>query len=71
MGDMAEYYLQQGMDAWLSGEYDDEGEDYTPRVKTCRSCRATNLEWGRRAGRWALFDSAGNLHVCRPKDVFK
>ena len=43
MGDMAEYYLQQGMDAWLSGEYDDEGEDYTPRVKTCRSCRATNL----------------------------
>ena len=78
MGDMVEYYLQQGLDnlgydeeGW-DGDYEDRG--YGPRPRTCRQCRAGNLWWSLSGGKWRLIDSAGNRHVCptpAAKDVFK
>jgi len=71
MGDAAEDAIQQGMDEWLyEGDFDIcYQRDKAPR--TCDGCGASGLEWRRSKKKWKLFDSAGNLHVCRPKDVFK
>jgi hypothetical protein len=70
MGEAADDAIDRCMDEWLSDQYDDEGY-YSIRTKTCRDCYAIDLQWGLLAGRWRLFDAAGNLHVCSAKAAFK
>jgi len=67
MGDMADYNVQQGLDNYTYGdeEWDYGGEGgYGPQPKTCRRCKVFGLWWGWKNGRYRLFDSAGNIHVC-------
>ena len=77
MGDMAEHYLQQGLDNYALGDEDWDGTDsggYGPQPKTCWHCRKRNLWRAFEAGRYRLVDSAGNLHVCSnpaAREVFK
>jgi hypothetical protein len=71
MGEFAEMAIQEGLDAELSGEFDDEdGGDYTPRSKTCRQCGTGYLYWGSAEKGWRLFDVNGKLHSCsKPKEI--
>lgn len=77
MGDMAEHYLQQGLDNYALGDEDwdgTEGAGYGPQPKTCRYCHERNLWWSNNSGRYRLIDAAGKLHVCAgplAKEVFK
>lgn len=66
MGEAGDDAIDRGMDEWLSSEYDDSGDCgvYVLRPKTCRHCKVSSLEWGISSGRYRLFDSAGNIHVC-------
>lgn len=66
MGEAADDAIDRGMDEWLSGEYDDEGYCVI-HTQTCRNCGVVNLQWGCSRGKWKLFDTAGELHVCVPK----
>jgi hypothetical protein len=77
MGDMAEYYCQQGLDNYALGDEDwndTEGGGYGPQPKTCRRCHERNLWWSCHDGRYRLIDAAGKLHICpvpAAKEVFK
>ena len=77
MGDMAEYYLQQGLDN-LADDYEEWGYggegSYGPCLKTCRYCKLTRLHWEIFGGGYRLHDASGKIHVCAPpkaKEVFK
>jgi hypothetical protein len=73
MGEAADDAIDRGMDEWLSGEYDDNGDCgvYVLRSKACRNCGAIDLQWGKEKGKWRLFDTAGTLHVCAVKSAKK
>lgn len=59
MGDMAEYYMQQGLDRWLADE-----EEPIVRTPRCKHCRKTGLEWTQTKTGWRLAEESGELHVC-------
>lgn len=68
MGDIADFYIDQMMDA-----YPEWGSPYSrPRGKppskghavTCKHCGTRGLEWGNDGRKWYLIDPKGNAHVC-------
>ncbi len=48
---------------------EDRYEQHGPSVKTCHHCGQEDLIWGRRKGKWRLFDGE-QIHVC-PNDPAK
>ena len=78
MGEMAEYAIQEGMDALdyivedrnLTDQYGNPiNQEPAPRFrprKTCRSCGAASLVWGHSTStmRWLLYNTDGTLHEC-------
>lgn len=60
---MASYYAEQGFDAMLSGELEDD----EPLPVTCRYCGKRDLHWvSTGAGEsWRLADDEGEVHSCK------
>ena len=66
MGDMADYHLDQMIDAeYLNeGEWDEEeGIPQATRSVACRYCGSTGLKWCRVNGAWRLYRGK-ELHCC-------
>lgn len=78
MGDMAEYFINLGVEEQLNmdmkrrgygHEEDEEDEDnsgrpYRKRVITCNKCSATGLHWENTQNGHRLFCSNGEMHEC-------
>ena len=68
--DAADDAIDRGIDEWLDEEWSAKNGYSGPSPRTCRYCRAGNLQWGLLAGRRRLFDADGELHRCSAKKVF-
>lgn len=72
-GEMAQFALDQAMDAMEMDPDELEQEDGPTNpvsTKTCRACGKTDLHWEDRAGKWRLCDERG-VHVCPVKPLPK
>ena len=58
---MASYYAEQGFNAMLSGEFDDE----EPLPVTCRYCGKNELHWVDTGEGWRLADVTNVVHACK------
>jgi len=58
---MASYYAEQGFNAMLSGEL----EDNEPLPVTCRCCGKRDLHWVDTGEGWRLADDEGKVHRCK------
>ena len=58
---MASYYAEQGSNAMLSGEFDDE----EPLPVTCRYCGKNELHWVDTGEGWRLADVTNVVHACK------
>ena len=73
MGEMADYYIDVGLQQEMDG-YDDEygyedesldfGTFHRTTMKVCKYCNEGNLHWGKQNDKWRLFDSENRLHKC-------
>ncbi len=60
MGEMADFFLQQEMDAY---GWSPVGSAKSPT--RCKQCGSTAVRWRQQTGRWVLFsDKPGIEHVC-------
>lgn len=62
MGEMADYYAEQGIDALVAEWAEDEAEAKR-RNHACAHCGKKGLMWMKRCGKFRL-GNGKNVHVC-------
>lgn len=61
MGEMADFYIDQMMDAYGWSPFG--GEE---RTTECKNCGKAGLHWEEDDARWVLCEPNGRTHVCDP-----
>ena len=68
MGDMADYLIDQGMDAWMNGDEMDidstDGHSIKRESVTCRYCGVKGLHWVETEKGWRLAGANEEIHSC-------
>lgn len=62
MGDAADDLFDRYVD------FDLDGDEIEPELKTCNRCGATGLHWDDPSGKWLLFNRQLQLHRCESAD---
>jgi hypothetical protein len=70
MGEMADYFIEQELDAW-DNEINDLEENQIPYI-ICRRCKKGELHWkqdGVTKSGWSLYEDNNIRHSCVIKEI--